>query len=88
VFVLSENRSHGISHGKMDNVQEGTGQTTGEKGRRLMMPDEVLRMHPDEGMQLVFVQGRDPVLARRIVYYKDPLFAGQYDPNPHHEAVA
>jgi type IV secretion system protein VirD4 len=87
VFVESENRSRGVSHGKMDNVQEGAGQTTAEKGRRLMMPDEILRMNPEEGMQLIFVQGRDPVLARRIVYYTDPAFAGQFDDNPHHVAV-
>lgn len=92
VFVESENRSRGISTGKMDNVQEGAGQTTAEKGRRLMMADEILRMNPEEGMQLIFVQGRDPVLARRIVYYTDPAFrddtgGNQFDDNPHHVAV-
>lgn len=71
----------------MDNVQEGAGQTTAEKGRRLMMADEILRMNPEEGMQLIFVQGRDPVLARRIVYYTDPAFTDQFDDNPHHVAV-
>ena len=87
VFVESENRSRGISTGKTDNVQEGAGQTTAEKGRRLMMADEILRMNPEEGMQLIFVQGRDPVLARRVVYYEDPAFADQFDDNPHHVAV-
>lgn len=45
----SENRSREIRHGEDgDNVQEGAGQTTAD---------------PEEGMQLIFVQGRDPVLA-------------------------
>ncbi|HEX8431832.1 MAG TPA: type IV secretory system conjugative DNA transfer family protein [Longimicrobium sp.] len=88
VFVESDNRSHGISHGKMDNVQEGSGQTTAEKGRRLMLPDEILRMDPEEEMQLLFIQGRDAVLAKRAVYFKDAAFAGSFDPNPHHQGIA
>lgn len=88
VFVESENRSRGISQGRMDNVQEGAGQTTSEKGRRLIFAHEITTMDPEEEMQLLFVQGEDPHLARRIVYYEDPAYEGQYDPNPQYKEVA
>jgi hypothetical protein len=88
VFVESENRSRGISRGKMDNVQEGAGQSTSEKGRRLIFAHEILTLDPEEELQLLFVQGNDPILSRRVVYYKDTAYQGQHDPNPQHEEVA
>lgn len=88
VFVESENRSRGISRGKMDNVQEGAGQSTSEKGRRLVFAHEILTLNPEEELQLLFVQGNDPILSRRVVYYKDTAYQGQHDPNPQHEEVA
>jgi len=88
VFVESENRSRGISRGKQDNVQEGSGQTTSEKGRRLIFAHEILTMDPDEEMQLLFVQGQDPQLSKRIVYYRDAAYQGHYDPNPQYEEVS
>ena len=88
VFVESENRSRGISHGKTDNVQEGSGQSTSEKGRRLIFAHEILTMDPDDEMQLLFVQGSDPILARRTVYYKDPAYHGQHDPNPQYQEAS
>lgn len=88
IFVESENRSTGVSRGRMDNVQEGSGQTTSEKGRRLIFAHEITTMDPGEELQLLFVQGEDPHLARRIVYYEDPAYEGQYDPNPQYREVA
>jgi type IV secretion system protein VirD4 len=88
IFVESENRSRGVSQGRMDNVQEGSGQTMSEKGRRLIFAHEITTMDPDEEMQLLFVQGEDPHLARRIVYYEDTAYEGQYDPNPQYQEVA
>lgn len=88
VFVDSENRSRGVSRGKMDNVQEGSGQTTSEKGRRLIFAHEITTMNPEEEMQLLFVQGQDPLFSRRIIYYEDPTYHGQYDPNPQYQEVS
>jgi type IV secretion system protein VirD4 len=88
VFVESENQSRGVSHGKLDNVQEGAGQSTSEKGRRLIFAHEILTLNPEEELQLLFVQGNDPILARRLVYYMDAAFQGQHDPNPQREEVA
>lgn len=56
-----------------------------EKGRRLLMPDEVRRL--DRGLQLVFVKGCEPILARRLDYLTDPAFRGQFDPTPQYELV-
>lgn len=72
----------------MDNVQEGAGQSTSEKGRRLVFAHEILTLNPEEELQLLFVQGNDPILSRRVVYYKDTAYQGQHDPNPQHEEVA
>ena len=88
IFVESANRSRGISQGRIDNVQEGAGQTTSEKGRRLIFAHEITTMDPDEEMQLLFIQGEDPHLVRRIVYYDDAAYMGQFDPNPQYQEVA
>jgi type IV secretion system protein VirD4 len=85
VFTESENQSRGVSHGKASNTQRGTGQTVSEKGRRLLTPDEVRRL--DRGLQLLFLKGSDPILARRLDYRDDPEFRGQFDPNPQYDAV-
>jgi len=70
----------------MYNTQRGTAQSISEKGRRLLMPDEVRRL--DRDLQLVFVKGSDPILARRINYLSDPEFRGQFDANPQYERVS
>jgi type IV secretion system protein VirD4 len=85
IFTESENESRGVSRGKVSNTQRGSGQTVAEKGRRLLTPDEVRRL--DRNLQLLFVKGGDPLLARRIDYRRDPEFGGQFDPNPQYEAV-
>lgn len=85
IFTESENESRGVSRGKMYNTQRGTGQTLSEKGRRLLTPDEVRRL--DRGMQLLFVKGGDPILARRLDYRTDPEFRGRFDRNPLYDAV-
>jgi type IV secretion system protein VirD4 len=87
VFVESENRSRGVSRGRTANEQEGSGQTTSEKGRRIIFAHEFLTMDPEEELQLLFVQGSDPILARRLMYYKDEAYRGQYEPNPQHREV-
>lgn len=82
IFTESENRSRGRNSGKS---QQSTAQTTSEKGRRLLTPDEVQRLHPD--MELVFVKGSNPLLVNRLNYLSDPEFQGAYDENPMHLAL-
>src|SRR5690606_4189801 len=88
IFVESENRSRGISQGRMDIIQEGAVQTTSDKGRPLILAHEITTMDPDGEMQLLFVQGEDRHLARRIIYYEDATYEGQYDPKPQYQEVA
>ena len=52
-----------------------------EQSRALLRPDELRRLHP--GRQLILVRPYQPVVADKIVYYKDPFFQGRFDPNPY-----
>jgi len=49
--------------------------TIGEQefGRELLMPDEAMRLPPDES--LVFVAGHSPIRGKKIRYYDDPEFS-------------
>jgi type IV secretion system protein VirD4 len=85
IFLESENESRGVSRGKMFSTQRGTGQAVSEKGRRLLTPDEVRRL--DRDLQLVFLKGCDPIVAKRINYLSDPAFRGQFDPNPQYDRI-
>lgn len=78
----SDNASRGHSRGKHGSSQEGRGVTRAERGRRLLLPDEVRRL--DTTKQLLFCNASDPILASKIKYYNHPLYAGQFDPNPLH----
>jgi type IV secretion system protein VirD4 len=46
--------------------------------RRLLLPDEVLRLHPE--LMLLRLQGRRPILASKLRYHQDPEFAGLFTP--------
>jgi type IV secretion system protein VirD4 len=48
--------------------------------RALLMPDEILRL--PAGRQILLLHGMRPVLADKLRYFDDPVFAGLYDPNP------
>ena len=72
IQVESETRSAGRSQGKTGSRSLSAGQGVSERARRLLTPDEVLRLPPDR--QLLVVKGRDPVLARRLSYFRDPEF--------------
>ena len=52
-----------------------------EQSRALLRSDELRRLHPER--QLLLSRPYQPVLADKIVYYKDPFFAGRFDPNPY-----
>lgn len=72
IQVESETRSAGRSEGKTGSRSQSAGQGMSERARRLLTPDEVLRLPPDR--QILVVKGRDPVLASRLSYFRDPEF--------------
>jgi type IV secretion system protein VirD4 len=82
VLVESENRSAGVSRGRHGHRQEGAALTVAEKGRRLLLPDEILRL--PVGEELLFVRGHSPVRARRLDYLVDAELAVLADANPMH----
>ncbi len=86
IVVESENESHGMSHGPHGHGQLGIARTRSERGRRLLLSDEILRL-PRE-MELLFVKGEAPLLVERLNYLRDPEFGGQFDANPLYEPVA
>lgn len=80
VTTDSENRSRGVSRGKYGSQQEGTAETRAERGRRLLLPDEVRRMPRDT--QLLFVANQNPVWCQRLDYRHDATLRAHADPNP------
>lgn len=56
------------------------GRTKTLVGRELLTPDEVLKLPPSEPIALL--QGLPPVKLRRLCYYQDKEYKGQFDPNP------
>ena len=51
-----------------------------ESSRPLLKPDELRRLHP--ARQLLLVRPYQPVVADKLVYYKDPLTASRAQDNP------
>lgn len=79
IYVESDNLSRGVSHGRSGGRQESTARTIAEKGRRLLLPDEVRRLPRTK--QLLFVRESNPLCADTLSYLRDPEFT-DYDPNP------
>lgn len=52
-----------------------------EDGRPLLRPEELRRLHPDR--QLLLVRPYQPVVADKVRYYREALFAGRFDRNPY-----
>jgi len=51
-------------------VQGGTTTTSiGEASRKLAMPDELMRLH--EGAELLLIENLNPIVARKLVWYRD-----------------
>ena len=86
IHVESENQSRGVSRGRHAQRQVGAAISTSEKGRRLLLADEVSRLPRD--MQLLFAKGSAPLLVNRLDYLRDQEFAGRFDSNPLYEPVA
>mgnify|MGYP002715513397 CR=1 FL=1 len=49
-------------------------------GRDLLTPDEIMQMSPH--LQLLRLQGRPMILARKLRYHADPEFRGLFSPQP------
>jgi len=85
IRVQSESRTSGASSGRGGGGhQESAGETASERGRRLIMPDEVRCMASDD--ELLFVRGQRPYLARRPDYRVDPELQSRARPNPMYAA--
>jgi type IV secretion system protein VirD4 len=86
IVVESENESRGVSQGPHGHGQRGAARTRSERGRRLLLPDEILRLPPNK--ELLFAKGEAPLLVERLHYLHDGEFAGRADPNPLYDPVA
>ena len=50
---------------------------------KLRSPDEVARnVTAEKNRQYILRSGKNPLLIEKVTYYKDPMFAGQHDPDP------
>lgn len=72
VFTEGGSSGKGRSYGKSSGHSTNYGESVSEKGRRLVMPDEVMRISPSK--QLLFVKGSAPLLVNKINYLTDPEF--------------
>ena len=86
LFVESANQSRGVSQGKQSQRQQSTALTTAEKGRRLLLADEVRRL--PRTAQLLFIKGDAPLCPQRVSYLADPELASRADANPLYGPVA
>jgi len=82
VAVETASATRGVTRGRLTHSQSGHGASRGERGRRLITPDEVRRLPADRS--LLIVRGLPAIAARRVDYRTDAAFRGQFDPNPLH----
>ena len=86
IYVETENQSLSHSRGRHLSHSRSISQSYAEKARRLLLPDEVRRMPPEE--QLLFVKGLFPLRALKLNYLWDPEFishgAPVFEENPMH----
>lgn len=61
------------------------GESLGQASRRLLTPDEVRRIAPDE--QLLLVAGELPYRTQRIRYFEHPVLKRRASKNPYHDAA-
>lgn len=68
-------------HGRSGDARSQRGsENYSAAARPLLMPHEIMRLPPPQ--QLLFLQGKPPVLAERVKYYEDREFAQMFDRNP------
>lgn len=66
-------QSSGDTQGRGTQMSQSEGQNVAVHGRALMKPDEVMTMNPD--FFLAFFRGMRAIRARRIIWYRDSMFA-------------
>ncbi len=86
IVVESESESQGESRGPHGEGRRGASRNRSERGRRLLLPDEILRL-PREA-ELLFVKGEAPLLLHRLNYLRDREFRSRANPNPLYDRVA
>lgn len=81
----------GHSSTETDGTTTSNGYQTVKQARPLIRPDEVGRFHArvdDEneagfpGSVLALVSGHNPIVLKRSLYFREPMFEGWYDPHP------
>ena len=83
--VTVQSQSAGRSGGQHRPSDPNFSVNYSQTGRPLMMPDEILRMQPEQ--QLLLIQGQAPSMVQKIRYYEDAEFKGLFDANPMRSAV-
>ncbi|MEM7788237.1 MAG: type IV secretory system conjugative DNA transfer family protein, partial [Bacteroidota bacterium] len=79
---VSDNTGSQGRHVIADSYSAGSSRTVRETRRKLIEPDEARTL--DRAFCFVFSRGRAPVILRRPNYLTDPVFRGNFDPNPYH----
>ena len=72
IEVESFNTGQSQNHGQFGGNSTSYGTTTNQQVRHLLHPDEIMRMNRNE--QIIFIQGHDPILAKKIEYFREPYF--------------
>jgi type IV secretion system protein VirD4 len=80
IFVEGGNSGLSRGSGKQRSTQRSSGENTSEKGRKLLMPDEVTRL--GRAQQLVFITGEAPLMVDKARYFELPQLADDHDANP------
>ena len=83
--MTSTNTGQNQNHGQFGGNSTSSGTTTNQQVRHLLHPDEIMRMNRNE--QIIFIQGHDPIMAKKIEYFKEPYFQEMSCTNPQHESM-
>ncbi|ACM35483.1 MULTISPECIES: type IV secretory system conjugative DNA transfer family protein [Rhizobium/Agrobacterium group] len=62
----------------LDSEKSGISYSEQHTARPLLTPDEVRNL--PEQIELLFLAGQRPILAKKLAYYADPEFTGAFDP--------
>ncbi|HEU4558351.1 MAG TPA: type IV secretory system conjugative DNA transfer family protein [Longimicrobium sp.] len=82
IFAESGNlgQSRGPRKAGSGGLSLSSGESTSEKGRKLITIDEVLRLGPEQ--QVILPRGGSPILATKVRHYTAPELVDQFDENP------
>jgi type IV secretion system protein VirD4 len=85
IEVISTSEGQNQSYGQVGGNSTSSGTTRNQQVRDLLHPDEIMRMNRNE--QIIFIQGHDPIMAKKIEYFREPYFQEMSCDNPQHESV-